>query len=370
MTRLALALLMLAATGCNTLPVGEDGLGRIPSTDSLVVALDSSAGFIRYTPLGAADTMLLGRDDQYVSRALIKFALPDTSFDSLTQAQLILYPTDSTRMAFVAHPCSVDWRADAATWRIADSSTHWLNPGGDYLTREACRGTFVAGESLVIELDRSLMPVLLSESYGVILLPLDTGFVGLSSAFSSATAPRILLYWGAEKKSTRTITASEDAHIIDTIAIRAGLGYQPVGSGLAFRTWLRFNLDSIPPEATVARAEVRFTPAVEYHRSDTLPLGVRRLLEPPGSRGGNPNLATGLSGRLDYVVGPDSTPEAVLDIHKLVQYWTAHPDSNFGLYLAAEPDWAQLFRFRVPAAGPGAPRLDVLYAMPPTGRFW
>jgi hypothetical protein len=60
----------------------------------------------------------------------------------------------------------------------------------------------------------------------------------------------------------------------------------------------------------------------------------------------------------------------VIDIHRLVQYWTANPDSNFGLYITAEPEWTRIFRLRVPGSGADAPRLDILYALPPAGRFW
>ena len=59
-----LATVALLALGCNTLPIGEDGLGRLPAADSLVILPDSSAGYGKYVPLGAADTMYLGRDDQ------------------------------------------------------------------------------------------------------------------------------------------------------------------------------------------------------------------------------------------------------------------------------------------------------------------
>lgn len=362
-------LLLVLVAACNTLPVGEDGIGRIPRTDSLIILPDSGTGIARHAVLGAADTMILGRDGNYVSRVLISFALPDSALDSITRAELILHPADSTRMRFVCHPCSVEWSAGAATWRVADSATQWLNPGGDYYSEEACRGV-LAGDSLVIELGLGILPRLIREAYGIILLPLDTGFVRLSSGFTIAGAPRIRLYWGAERKETRTINATEDAHIIDTIGIGAGPGYRAVGSGFSFRTWLRFNLDSIPPEATVARADLRFLPPIEYRRGDTIELGVRRLLEPLDARGGNPRFVDAPSARLRYIVGPDSVPIAAIDMHRLVQYWTANPDSNFGLFLVAEPEWTSLFRLRVPVSGPSSPRLDVLYALPPPGRFW
>ncbi|MFO7638542.1 MAG: DNRLRE domain-containing protein [bacterium] len=362
---------MLVATGCNTLPIGEDGLGRIPATDSIRLSADSSAGIAGYAVLGDADTMFLGGNSQYLSRVLIKFTLPDSALDSLVRAQLVLHPVDSARMAFVCHPCSVDWRANAATWRVADSATQWLNPGGDYFAVELCRDT-LNGDSLVIEIGLDLMPKLIRESYGIILLPLDTGFARLSSGFTLATAPRFRLYWGKEQaaKNTQTINAIEDAHIVDTVGINVSPGYQGIGSGFAFRTWLRFDLDSIPPEATIARAELRFTPAVEYARGDTAPIAVRRLLDPFRRHGRSPSYANAPSGRLQYAVKPESAVVAAIDVSRLVQYWTAHPDSNFGLLLVAEPEWSDFFRLRVPNSGPAAPQLRVLYALPPTGRLW
>ena len=52
------------------------------------------------------------------------------------------------------------------------------------------------------------------------------------------------------------------------------------------------------------------------------------------------------------------------------QFWTANPDSNLGLYIIAEPEYARMFRLRVPTSGPDAPRLEVFYNLPPEDRFW
>jgi len=362
--------LLFLVIGCNTLPVGEDGLGRVPGADSLTFIPDSSAGLARYAVLGAADTMLLGRDDGYVSRVLINFELPDSALDSITRVQLILYPTDSTRMEFVCYPCTVGWDAGAATWRVADSSTHWLNPGGDFdSTTTVCRDTLL-NDSLVIEIDPGLMPELVRESFGMILLPLDSGFAGISSGFSLANSPRIRIYRGEDEENISTINAIEDTHIVDTLGVNAGPGEQRVGSGFAFRTWLYFNLDSIPSEATIARAELRFIPVIEHRRDDTLRLGIRRLLEPFDRYRRNPVFADAPSGRLEYIIASESVPTATIDIDLLIQYWTAHPDSNFGLLIVAEPEWADFFRMRLPGSGANAPQLNVLYALPPTGRFW
>ncbi len=363
-----LAAVALLALGCNTLPIGEDGLGRLPAADSLIVLPDSSASYGKYVPLGAADTMYLGRDDQYESRVLIKFALPDSALDSISSVQLILHPADSTPMSFVCHPCSVDWHADAATWRLADSGTHWISKGGDYRSTELCRGTF-EGESLVIDIDVDDLEELVHESYGIFLLPEDTGFVALHSGLSAATAPRIRMVYGAEEEEL-LFNATEDAHLVDTVNVNMGYEYRAIGSGFAFRTYLYFNLDSIPVEATVARAELTFLPSVEYRRRDTLRLGIHRLVESFARKGRNTDFKTATSGYLNYVVSPDTDSVAVFDIAPLVQYWTTHPDSNFGLYIMARPEWSRMFRVRLPVSGPNSARLDVFYAMPPVDRFW
>lgn len=370
--RLAAALtafLLLGLVACNTLPVGSGQLRGVPAVDSLTLEPDTVDGFSKYVPLGSADTMFLGQDEQYQSRILVKFwtdPRPDSALDSVTSARLVLFPADSTPMSFVCRPCSVNWFADAVSWRQAESTIQWLRPGGDYWDVELCRGT-LSGESLVIDLDIDRLELLIQRSYGIILFPEDTGFCPVFSNYSAATSPRLELVWG-DSADTRSLTSVEDAHIMDTVDVRTGPGWAGVGSGVAFRTYLELTTDSIPVEATISRADLVFRPDIEYARSDSVSISVRRLTQSYPSLGKYASFLDLASARLTF--SPDSDTVATLDLRALAQFWTANPDSNLGLFIVAEPENARPFRFRIPVSGPGAPRLEVFYNLPPEGRFW
>uniref|UniRef100_A0A7C4GBZ3 DNRLRE domain-containing protein n=1 Tax=candidate division WOR-3 bacterium TaxID=2052148 RepID=A0A7C4GBZ3_UNCW3 len=366
MNRLIL-LLALAACACDRLPIGFDQLERVPAAASTTLFPDSLDSYVKYVPLGSAADMLLGRDEWFESRALFRFNLSDSALDSVLSVQLVLFPRDSTPMGFVCRPCSTAWSGAAANWRMADSSTQWLEPGGDYWQLTLCQDTF-RGDSLVLELNRSYLDTLVRHSWGVFLFPLDTGFVRVASSSDSRRLPRLILtYHGGIK---RTYNSIDDTHIMDTLRLRANPGDLLVGSGVACRTWLRFNIDSIPTEATIARAELRFRPRVLYRRSDTLPVGARRLTESYAVKGRNAAMHNASSGYMLYTPG-DSSPEVRIDVHSLIQDWKTRPDSvmNHGLVVVAEPEYTHLFRLRLPRTGSDAPRLEIDYVLPPKDRL-
>ncbi|MEO0082469.1 MAG: DNRLRE domain-containing protein [candidate division WOR-3 bacterium] len=367
--RFCVSFVLFFLSACNTLPVGADQLDRMPQADSLTVKPDSIAGYGRYAALGAADIMYLGKDSQYQSRVILRFALPDTALDSALSAQLILHRKDSTAMTFVIRPCSSAWNSAAVSWRMADSVTHWLTPGGDYWNVALGGGTFT-GESLVIELDLGKLDTLVQPSFkqnGVLLFPQDSGFVALYSGYAAATAPRLRIKYSGNAQSV--YNSLDDAHLVDTIALGRASAYR-IGSGMVFRTYLRFPLECISPAATIAEAELTFLPVVEYRRKDTLRIGVRRLLEPFARAGHNAKFADEADAVCRYVVSPESDSVATFDLRELVQFWTAHPDSNFGLLLVAEPEHSMMFRLGLARTGPAAPTLRLLYVMPPNDRFF
>ncbi|MEO0077661.1 MAG: DNRLRE domain-containing protein [candidate division WOR-3 bacterium] len=340
---------------------------RVPEAVGVTLLPDSSDSYVKYIPLSAANDMLLGRDDWFESRPLFRFNPPDSALDSVVSVQLVLFPRDSTPMNFVCRPCSSTWSASAATWRMADSATQWLNPGGDYWPTVICQDTFM-GDSLVLELNRKHLDTIVRRSSGFFLFPLDTGFVRIASSSDSRRQPKLILtYKGGIKK---TYNSTEDTHIMDTLRLRANPGDLLVGSGVACRTWLRFNLDTIPIEATIARAELRFRPRVLYSRADTLLVGARRLTESYSAKGRNAAVHTSAAGYVFYIPG-DSTPEVKIDVHGLIQDWRTRPDSisNYGLVIVAEPEYTSLFRLRLPRTGADAPRLEVDYVLPPKDRF-
>ena len=373
----ALCILTFAFIRCNTLPVGYDQLrDRVTGASDTTLIPDSADGYARYVPLGGASMLYLGRDTSYQSRLLVRFSLPDTMvLDSVTGFQLVLHQSDTlATMDFICQPCSSEWAEDGVSWLMSDSFNHWVNPGGDYLYDVVATGT-MAGDSTVVDLAYVGLDSVRQAAIrncGIGIFPQDTGIVAINSGVATATAPRLrVTYTNKGKKTSRIISDVADASLIDTVATHANLFDLLVGSGVAFRTWLWFNIDSIPAEATIARADLKFRPEMKYHRADTIVLGVHRLIDSFPEKGANARFEELPIGSASYFVPADSDTVVTIDIRSLVQLWTSRSDTlrNYGLLIEAAPEWSPLFRLRIPRSGENAPRLEVQYVLPPEDRF-
>jgi hypothetical protein len=384
--------LLLLSSACNTLPVGYDQLrDRVTGTADTTLLPDSASGYARYVPLGGASILYLGQDTSYQSRLIFRFSIPDTmSLDSITSFQLVLHQPDTlATMSFICRPCSSDWAENGVSWQMSDSFNHWLNPGGDFLFDTVATGT-MAGDSVMVDftyvgLDSARKRAI--RDCGIVVFPQDTGIVAIHSGVSTTTAPRLrVTYTNSGKETQRVIDDSADASLIDTTATHSNPFDLQVGSGVAFRTWLSFTIDSIPAEATIARADLKFKPETKYRRSDTIVFGVSRLVESFIKKGANARYGDLPSAYASYVVPEDGDTLITIDMRSLVQHWvnypetlwtnhplpdTAPPDTlrNHGFVITAWPEWAALFRFRVPRSGPNAPRLEIQYVLPPEDRF-
>ncbi|UCG42634.1 MAG: DNRLRE domain-containing protein [candidate division WOR-3 bacterium] len=361
-----LMLALLALPACNSLPVGYGQLGRIPSETDTTIGPDTAIGFARYVALGTAERLYLGYDSAYESRVLLRFGLPDSDLGSVRSLKLVLYRANDVQMGFEAYPCSVSWDEYGATWKSASLEDNWLEPGGDMIRTRVLEGT-LKGDSAVFDIDLEHLELLVRESYGIFLIPKNSGFTAIHGRTTEGKYPRMVMTYAGDNDVSST--AAADVHLVDTTRVDMGPVYLAVGSGVAFRTYLKFDVGSLPGEGTVAKAEMAFLPEVQYRRQDTLAIGIHRLLEPFEDKGPNSDFREGAYDRLRYVVSPDTDSVARLDIRALVQYWTAHPDSNFGCYLMAEPEYAEFFRMRIPMSGPSSPKLELLHVTPPQDRF-
>ena len=384
---------ILISSSCNTLPVGYDQVrDRVTGTTDTTLVPDSASSYARYVPLGGSSMLYLGRDTGYVSRLVLRFSVLDTmDLDSITSFQLVLHQPDTLKtMGFICRPCSSEWIENGVSWQMADSSNHWLTPGGDFLNDTLATGT-MAGDSAMfnfryVGLDSSLQATI--RNCGIGIFPQDTGIVAIYSGYSGAsttTAPRLrVTYTKSGKQTQRVINDVADASLIDTVATHSQPLDLLVGSGVAFRTWLSFNVGSIPSEATIAKADLRFKPETKYHRTDTIVLGIQRLTDSYIKKGANARFEAMPIGTATYYVPADSDTVVTVDIRSLVQSWTTYPDTiwtnhpdttlsdtlrNHGLLINAAPEWSALFRLRVPRSGPNAPRLYIQYVLPPEDRF-
>ncbi len=370
-------LVALVVVGCSTSPVGFGGLqNRVPAARLDSLRADSMAGFARLVPLSSGQQMYVGEDSLYRSRALCRFALPDTlTLSALEAVRLVLHPVDTmTRFGFVCRPCSTEWDSSAATWHMADDGNHWYIPGGDIWPVDVATG-ILQGESVVVDLRYRDLDESVREAVrlnGVFILPqTDTGIVAVwSVGATAARKPRVRVTYsgGAEKAFDAAVTTT----LTDTMPRTVNPFELQVGAGVAFRTWLRFRLDSIPREATIARAELSLRLEPSYLRQESVALSVRRLTESFGAKGVHAQFEALPSASRYYRPGDTLVS---FDVRTLIQYWTSQRDAlgqdtgNFGLLVMAEPEWARPFRVRVVRSGARAPKLDVEFVMPPEGRF-
>ncbi len=353
--------------GCNTLPVGFDQFTTLPETRTFDLPPDTVDSYGKYIPLGLADYLLLGKDDGYESRILIKFPVKDSSLDSVTKAQLVLNPIDTIPIRFVCRACSTDWSIAGVTWLMADSFNRWFNPGGDYHQFTLGQGS-LARDSTVVDLNLSYLGTFVRESYGIIILPVDTGFTTVVNMNDTKKGPRLILTYADGKK--RRYMANSDAHIVDTSRLRIALNDLLVGASFAFRTFLKFNLDSLPPEATIISAQLSFQPQTIYRREDTLRLGIHRIIDSYYQRGRYAKFDENAAAVTTYSPASGDTT-LTIEIRQLVQKWVSLTDSypNNGILITAEPEWRKPFRIKLSRSGTYAPRLKIQYAMPAEDRF-
>ncbi len=359
--------LTLIWLGCNTVPVGSDLIGRVPEQRTIELLPDTVDSYAKFIPLGFADYLVLGKDDQYESRVLFKFELKDSAVDEVASVQLLVYPREDYSLKFRCYPCSTNWSTAGVTWRMADSLNQWVNPGGDYFNTLLGEGT-ITKDSTLVELNRDYLSLLLQKPYGIVLISADTGFATLTPLTNAESAPRLVLTYQNGKK--RTYPAVEDAHIVDSLAIGTNPNELLVGSSVAFRTYLHFSLDSVPAAATIAGAELEFKPQPIYSRAETIWIGVHRLVDSYLGKGKYAQFDPTPAGKSFYFPSGNDTIVR-LTINELIQNWVSHPDSNpnYGVLLTAEPEWLKPFRIKIFRSGPWAPRLRISYIMPPEDRF-
>ena len=368
---------VLLSSACNKLPVGYDQLrDRVSGAADTTLVPDTASSYTRYVPLGGSSILYLGKANAYESRIVIRFSVLDTmNLDSITSFQLVLHQPDTLMaMGFICRPCSSEWAESGVSWQMADSSNHWLTPGGDFL-RDTLATGIMRGDSAMfdfryVEFDSARKATI--RNCGIGVFPQDNGIVAIYSGSSTTTAPRLrVTHTNKGKQTTRVVNDVADASLIDTVATHSQPLDLLVGSGVAFRTWLTFNIDSIPAEATIARADLKFRPETKYHRTDTIVLGASRLKESYIEKGANARYESLPSSFASYVVPADTDTAVTIDIRSLVQLWTSRSDTtpNYGLLITSSPEWSKLFRLRIPRSGPDAPHLYIQYVLPPEDRF-
>lgn len=362
-------------TGCEEGPLGFDELERGDlAVHQAIIEADSMAVYSEEIALGESPTLIGGRDS--LTEARILFAIDGldsiTAFDSV---KLILsryeergiQPLD---MTFRVYPLTTEWEEATCTWKLADKYHQWLMWGADFDSTDLLFEFTVNSNQVELKLDAARL-----EAYqeGMIFLPQGEGFAYLGSYEADALEPEILgfdaddtitFYSGAGSKYYASIL---DATVIEPFVAPAE-DYL-IGAGLAWRTFMYFDLNILPDTVDVTSAEFRMVYEPYFIPEDYLDISCYRLV---GTYDGSfSDLSSAMAGR-DSVALTDDT--ASISLVEIVQFWADEPDSNFGLvachsFLKSTPSFGQEKRIYSLGRVVGLPQLVVTYTKPPVSRF-
>jgi hypothetical protein len=356
-------LFALVILSCDHSPVGSDQLDRaLAEPASHEFYPPASACYSKYVPNGANSSLILGKNSEYESRALLMFPLIDSALESVTEARLVLYTKRQANINFNVHIVLENWKENAVTWERTDSASYWFCdsfcPGANF-SETSIGISQIAEESTVVILNH--IDSLVRNGHGIILIPQDTGF-GFFYSVETSKDPKIIFKYPEKELS---FTCSGDASIINTVDLHLERNDLWVGAGYAFHTYLKFNTDTIPDEATITNAELTLHPDTAFLLPDTVEIGVHRLFEPYQELV-SPKFNPNISGKARFT---NSDTVIRIDLRSLVQFWSLNRDSNFGFVITAHPDYYDIFRIELKRDFALRPLVKVGYILPPKGRF-
>jgi hypothetical protein len=351
-----LTLIMLS---CNSSPVGFDELEReLTEPVSHEFYPQASDCYEKYIANGLSSSLILGQNREYESRVLLLFPLVDSSLDLVAEVRLVLYTKRQRDITFNVHIVSEAWQENGATWVKTDSAGYWLMPGANFSETSIGQGQ-IAEESTIVIL--SNIDSLVRRGEGIILIPQDSGF-GFFYSDETGNKPKIVFKYPDQERSFQALA---DASIIDTVDLHLDRNDLWVGAGYAYHTYLKFNTDIIPEEATINNAELIIRLSSTFLLTDTIEIGIHRLLE-PYQEFLRPKFSSSISAKGRFVT---SDTLIQMDLRNLVQFWTLNRDSNFGIIINGYPEYFEIFRIELKKELTDRPLLKTGYILPPEGRF-
>ncbi len=352
-----------------------------------------------------------------IKSTLMRFNLGDLPADmALAQARLRLYVTESSNyhdLTLKVYRLRRDWRERETTWYLAAAGATWSVAGCDGTNgtpdRDATPLAEIAipepGSWFEIDLTSVVADWLLhpDENYGILLKgegPISVEYEFGSFENETTSLRPLLLVVPASVQPTPTpvlqatptpmpagqfFAAGHDASIDAwfPLAKAPEAPYLRVRSGDVMSALLRFDLTNLPAYSEVHQALLQL---YVQGRSNANPLdvGVYRVTRPWTPTDASWERATvlvrwaamGCNAASDRLLTPaanlaltDAGQWVSVDITSLVDYWTQHPDENYGLILktaGGAPVTYDLASFEHPLTS-ARPRLVVDYtSAPPT----
>lgn len=347
---------LLLVTACNKLPVGEDELTDRADFGGHTIELpfNASATETKNIPLGSSANLIVGKGFNYEARAILKFQFTDSLVQGADSIKMIIIRNPAFRrdtIRFSVHLVTAEFNETEATWQRKTATDAWTVPGGDYQLDSLMLAS-AAGDSTVILMNYNQL-VAIRDAQGIILIPRDSGFVYYKSREAGASAQIRVVKNG----TATTIPVKNDLHILT--------GPMPfytdnwIGAGMAYRNYVKFDLDPGLSGQRVLFAELNFRVDGYYAHRDSIEVGVRTLLKP----------FTGFDTKTTSLIAVKriaaSDTSVSIDILDHVQRINEYPDSNYGFFLVMSPDNYDISCLRLRSR---SYQLKIGYIEPPSGR--
>jgi hypothetical protein len=342
---------------CNKLPLGEEEIDERGNFESVSINLPLYASFTesKEIPLGTSQNLILGKDNKYQSRIILKFSFSDTTYQGLDQIKLVLFRNNSFHndtISFSIHVLTSEFSESDATWYKKDNTELWIQPGGDFEVDSLRMGKTI-GDSVVVFFNYIDLHKIMNGK-GIIIIPQDTGFCAFY-ARESSKSPRFQIM---KNGVINTIPLQADCHIvkIDTLP---NYWENWLGSGVPFRNYVKFAYDTMLNNTKAIYGELTFKSKGHYGMRDSIEIGVKYLKKPYAG------FETELSPVIAIKKFAISDTLFTLDVVQYVQRIIEHPDSNFGIFIYLSPENYDIANLELVS---GSHQLKVEFIKPPKPR--
>ncbi|MBN2010663.1 hypothetical protein JW960_15055 [candidate division KSB1 bacterium] len=359
----------------------DPNTGTHPVEISILQPANVDFTFSNRLNLGSAQHLYLGtfRGGEYKSRILLEFVgLPDTV--EYQSAQIILYKQavlEDTVGSFTAQlfQLTSDWDEYEAK--------QWSEIGADSSTMLAESEINVAvDDSILFNINPGLVAQWAdtndaTENNGIWIQPVNAELmVDFYTKIYTASGLAPILhveYLNDGELESQDIFASKDLSIVTTDFTDLNQDRLQVGKGIAFESYIKFNLDQVPDtNATISKAELRLV--VDRSASLLEGYGISSLI---AEIVGNDNPSPG-NVEIDSLYASYSYSSTVDDtvyfqLRPIFQTWLSFPDEikNRGLLLGLSNPNESLARisfYSSKADTALAPRVKLVYSLPPNAQ--
>ena len=378
-----LSLLLLYCARNKGNPVGtayfeRDNMGAENRVVYQPVSKDTS--FKTYVNTAGSPYLFLGDIPDITSRILLHFAaLPDSGVVDSARITLHTESLIGERTgAFTAtvHPVLAEWNAATVTW---ESFTDDMIGDAIVEVDFSADDIDVAGDSLAYTFDLPLDLVqswvdstTAAENYGIVICAPPSDFlVSLHSddnAVSTGLSPELYLRYTTDTVRTYSYTPSSDLFLADS-GREPGENSLYIGNGAGFHSVVRIEVDTIPENATINRAQLRFMvdSLLSFpNHSDLFAASIFPVLDEPWTI---PEVAVDSTVAYSAGVYGDTL---VFSLTSLVQGWATGLLENHGVLLVGNSELYNVNRrvLRDMSSDPALrPRMEIHYSLPPSSKF-